>query len=280
MATKREAARNPRRAGAGFAAEPVTSGGSLTDRVTEALLEMIQTGALPPQSRLPSEQAMGEKFGVSRTVIREAVSRLKSEGLVETRQGSGAFVRRGSGHVPFRISVNADSVQSVLRVMELRHTLESEIAALAAERHNAKQLAVIRKALDAIGKANRAGKDAASEDVAYHIAIARATGNSLFPDLLTYLSRNLRGAVRVLRKHESRRPDFTDQVCDEHKAIFAAIAARDVAGARQAAGDHLSNAATRFESAGAAVFGGPTAEAAASRRGSKVATGGSARKAK
>ena len=67
----------------------------MPDRVTAALLSLIRTGEYPPGARLPSEMRMATSFGVSRTVIREAVSRLKSEGLVESRQGSGVYVRTG-----------------------------------------------------------------------------------------------------------------------------------------------------------------------------------------
>src|SRR5712691_2780362 len=88
--------------------------GTLTDKVTEALVRLIRGGEYPAESRLPSEKEMAERFGVSRTVVREAVSRLKSEGLVESYQGKGVFVRRTSADVPFRIDQGAsESVRSV-----------------------------------------------------------------------------------------------------------------------------------------------------------------------
>ena len=118
-----------------FKVERLTVAGSLTDRVCEALVQLISGEDFPPGSRLPSEMKMAGRFGVSRTVIREAVSRLKSEGLVESRQGSGVFVREGNMDAPFRLDPNIlDSIQSVLQVVELRMVLEGEIAAIAASR--------------------------------------------------------------------------------------------------------------------------------------------------
>ena len=86
-----------------FKVERLAVSESLTDRVCEALTQLIRGNDFPPGSRLPSEMGMAGRFGVSRTVIREAVSRLKSEGLVETRQGSGVFVREENMQAPFRI---------------------------------------------------------------------------------------------------------------------------------------------------------------------------------
>ena len=124
--------------------ERLSTPGSLTDRVSDALVHLIRGEDFPPGSRLPSEAKMADRFGVSRTVIREAVSRLKSEGLVESRQGSGVFVREENTDAPFRIDPNImDSAKSLLQVVELRKVLESEIAALAAKRRSAAQLVAI-----------------------------------------------------------------------------------------------------------------------------------------
>src|SRR5437867_6468012 len=136
-----------------FELEPLAPSGTLADRVTQILLQKIESGEFSPGDRLPTEQVMVQRLGVSRTVIREAVSRLKSEGLVETRQGSGAFVRERNGMTPFRIDVDArDSLAAVLRVIELRRGIEAEAAALAAERRSEAHLAQIKRALRAIQK--------------------------------------------------------------------------------------------------------------------------------
>src|SRR5439155_14909793 len=110
----------------------------LSDRVAEALRERIGSGKLSISDQLPSENAMAAEFGVSRAVVREAVSRLKSEGMLYARQGKGIFVAPTALIRPLRIAPEAArSLQSVLGIVELRRALEAEAAALAAERRTA-----------------------------------------------------------------------------------------------------------------------------------------------
>src|SRR5258708_8901497 len=107
----------------------------LTDRVAGALLEKLGEGALFTGARLTSEKALAQQFGVSRTVLREAISRLKHEGVVEGRQGSGVYVTQQAGVKPLRIEIGAvESMESVLQIMELRRAMEAEAAAQAALR--------------------------------------------------------------------------------------------------------------------------------------------------
>jgi DNA-binding FadR family transcriptional regulator len=201
-------------------------------------------------SQLPSEQAMAEGFGVSRTVIREAISRLKSEGLIDTRQGRGAFVRTDRLDVPFRIDFDSeDLLGSLLHIIELRRGLDSEIAFLAAERRKRDQMAAIRRALADIERASKAGRDAVAEDLSFHSSIALATGNPIFPELLRFLNRFLYVAVRVTRANEDRRGEFSEQARVEHNAIAEAIERQDPEAAATAAKMHMINAAVRIKSA-------------------------------
>ena len=240
-----------------FPIETLGPPSKMPDRVTAALLSLIRTGDYLPGARLPSEMSMAKSFGVSRTVIREAVSRLKSEGLVESRQGSGVFVRTGSMDTPFRIDpAVTGSAQSLLQVVELRRGLESEIAALAAERRSPAQLDEIRAALDAIETDVLAGGDGVDADMAFHRAIARATGNPHFLSLWDFLGQFLRGAMIVTRALEARRPDMGSQVLDEHHALAAAIAAGDAAAASAAARHHMVMASRRIATLEAGALGG------------------------
>jgi DNA-binding FadR family transcriptional regulator len=236
--------------GDSFPAQPIVSGGSLTDRVTEALMNKIQGEELAPGSQLPSEQVMATRFGVSRTVIREAISRLKSEGLVDTRQGRGAFVRAGSTDVPFRIDFDIrDPLQSLLYILEMRESLDSEIAFLAAERRSRDQMAEIKRALAEIERATRSGRDGVAEDVKFHWSIARATGNPFFAELIQFLSRFLSRATLVTRSNEGRRDALAQQTRLEHESIVQAIERRDPKAASVAARTHMINAASRIKSA-------------------------------
>lgn len=240
-----------------FPIEALAAPSKMPDRVTAALLSLIRTGDYPPGARLPSEMRMAQSFGVSRTVIREAVSRLKSEGLVESRQGSGVFVRTVGMDTPFRIDpAVTGSAHSLLQVLELRRGLESEIAALAAERRSPAQLDEIRAAHDAIGIDVRAGGDGVDADMAFHRAIARATGNPHFLSLWDFLGQFLRGAMIITRALEARRPDMAGQVLDEHLAVLAAIVAGDAAAAAAAARHHMVMASRRIATLEAGALGG------------------------
>lgn len=236
---------------AGFSPQPIAVARTLADQVTENLKTRIHANEFAG-SQLPSEQAMAEGFGVSRTVIREAVSRLKAEGLIDTRQGRGAFIRTDRLDVPFRIDLNsADLLGSLLHIIELRRGLDAEIAYLAATRRKREQMAAIRRALADIDKASKAGRDAAAEDLAFHLSIARATGNPLFLELLRFLNQFLYIAIRVTRANEDRRLEYSEQTRVEHIAIASAIERQDPEAAAIAAKTHMINAAVRIKSADA-----------------------------
>lgn len=233
-----------------FQVEPLQQPVKMPDRVTTALLQLIRSGDYPARSRLPTEMEMAKRFGVSRTVIREAVSRLKSEGLVESRQGSGVFVREISLDAPFRIDpVVVESVTTVLQIVELRRGLESEIAALAAVRCNKRELAAIRASLLAIDRAERAGGDGVEADMEFHRSMARATRNPHFLALWDFLGQFLKGTMTITRGIEARREEMREQVRNEHQALVTAIAAGDGEAARLAARHHMDMAAHRMQSA-------------------------------
>jgi len=237
--------------------DPVVRGtpdATLADRVTELIAKDIRGRVYPVNSRLPTEQSMTEQYGVSRTVVREAIARLKSEGLVETRQGSGTVVRDPAGADAFRLGQGdpraaGDPAQGVLRILELRRGIEAEMAALAAERRSAADMAQIQQALRAISGAVKAGGDGVREDLALHMAISHAAHNVHYTELLGLLTRALHDAIRLTRGNEARRADLAAQVLAEHEAICEAIRARDPAAARTAAFLHMHNTARRIEQA-------------------------------
>ena len=232
-----------------FNVERLTVSGSLADRVCEALTQLIRGNDFPPGSRLPSEMNMANRFGVSRTVIREAVSRLKSEGLVESRQGSGVFVREESMHTPFRIDpCIVESIPSILEVVELRMALEGEIAALAAKRRTDQQLVAIRTALRQIEIDEQDGKDGVAADIAFHRSIAEATNNPHFLALIEFLFNFLKNATQVTRSYESTKRALLKEVKSEHAIIVEAIARQDEEAARSAARRHMEGASRRLAS--------------------------------
>ncbi len=201
---------------------------------------------------------MMSQMGVSRTVVREAIAALRAEGLVVTRQGLGAFVAADVQRLPFRIDPDGlRSIGEVLNVMELRMAIEAEAAGFAAERASPSQLHAIDAALDAIGQAIARGDSAIDEDLAFHHAIADATGNPQFTDFLEYLGRFIipRQSVRVAAQPDGAQRPYLATIQSEHRAIFAAISGRDAAAAREAMRRHLVNGRDRYRQLATAAAG-------------------------
>lgn len=221
----------------------------LSERVASQLSDEIRAGRMAPGDRLPTEVALASAYGVSRTVVREAVTRLKSLGMVASRQGSGVFVV-DAACVPLSFDArSAQSLQAVLQMVEVRRGLEAEVASLAAARRSYADLNDIRQAMQALDDAVRAGGDGAEQDVAFHRAIALAARNPFLISTLDYLRQFLRGVTRVTRANEARRKDFARQVHTEHEAIVRAIEAGDGTRARRAASRHMDNAIGRIRQA-------------------------------
>lgn len=220
---------------------------ALSDTVARQLLEKIDLGLFPRGGKLPTEAVLAQEFGVSRTVVREAVSRLRNEGVVAPRQGSGVFVTGQAGIKPLRIDyTEVDSPEAVLQIVELRRAIEAEVAAQAARRRTDADLAAIDAALARIDREADAGGDGVAADVAFHRSLAVATRNPYFVKTLEFLSQYLEAATAVTRRNEARRADFSRQVREEHAAIVAAIRQGDEAAARTAAHTHMLNAAQRL----------------------------------
>ncbi len=223
----------------------------LSDRLAALLAGQIERGELNAGDRLPTEPQLAQAHGVSRTVVREAVHQLRSRGLLVSRQGSGVFVAPPAPHQPLAFDPSVlESLASVVQIVEVRRAIEGEIAALAAQRATRNSVATLRRALARLDAAVKAGGDGVAEDLAFHRAIAEATGNPHFSLLLGYLEQYLREAMRVTRGNEARDREFMDAVRAEHVAIVDAIAAHDEAAARNAATEHMRRAARRLEAGG------------------------------
>jgi GntR family transcriptional repressor for pyruvate dehydrogenase complex len=220
---------------------------NLTDQVSATLTERIAAGELTPGSRLPTEQELSTEFGVSRTVVREAISRLKSECLVETRQGSGAFVAQTKLGVPFRIDPNSvGSRDATVEILELRLAVESEAAALAAERATRKQLKAIRDAMEAVQAAFARGDAGLDEDLQFHRAIAEAANNRRYLELTEFLERYVRAQIELTGGTLARKGRM-NETQNDHERIWQAIAARDADAARETARRHFRQGILRIE---------------------------------
>jgi DNA-binding FadR family transcriptional regulator len=217
--------------------------------LVEALGDRIRDGRLATGHKLPTEAAIMAEFEVSRTVVREAISKLQAAGLVETRHGIGTFVLGLGDGGAFRIAPEQmATLNDVIAVLELRIGIETEAAALAAQRRSAGQLATMREALAAFEAAIEAGRDAVAADFQFHLEIARATGNPHYEQLMATL-----GAPSIPRARlaslvdtdAAERQSYLKRVNAEHDSILDAIVAQDVEAARAAMRTHLANSRER-----------------------------------
>ncbi len=223
--------------------EDIVAGISLSSRVAKILREKIRNSELLPGARLPTEQAMSQHFGVSRTVIREAMASLKRDGLVETRQGSGSFVRKSATDPVFQIDAQIEqSVQELRNLIDLRRGIEGEVAALAAQRRTPQQLQQIKDAFANFSKALEDGRDGVPEDVAFHLSLAKATENPYWVRLTNSYATQIGFGTRITRASEAKRQDYAKHLLIEHEAIVQAIEAGDAVAARLAAIKHMERA--------------------------------------
>lgn len=222
---------------------------NLTGALVHRLAEEIRGGRLAPGARLPTEQELMREAGVSRTVVREAVSALRAEGLVVTRQGVGAFVTERPGEGIFRLtSAEAEGLQQVIQILELRLAIEVEAAGLAAERRDAAALVALAVAEAAFDAAMAAGGDAAEADFALHRAIFMATANPYFLRFLEGIGRHAipRRALWLKERSEVERRAYLHQVRAEHVRVVQAIRDSDADAARAAMRAHLEAARDRY----------------------------------
>ena len=221
---------------------------SLAHDVVDALAGRIRDGSLAPGDKLPTEAEIMEEFGVSRTVVREAISRLQAAGLVATRHGVGTFVVGMGDGVSFRISPDQlGTLQDVIAVLELRIAVETECAALAAVRRTPENLATLRNALNAFLAAVAEGRDAVGPDFQFHLEIARATQNHHFVDLMATLGGMMipRARLEPPGPLTPEREAYLRRVNTEHESIVDAISRQDPEAARAAMRTHLANSRER-----------------------------------
>ncbi|WP_027014259.1 FadR/GntR family transcriptional regulator [Comamonas composti] len=232
----------------------IQPGLNLADQVAQQLEARIRSGSLQPGQKLPTEAELVQQFEVSRTVVREAISRLKSRHLVESRQGSGMYVKSSIIEPLDFEALPAAGKNAVIQITEVRRALEAEMAELAARRRTDEDLQRIRQAVADLAQAVRAGHDGVKEDMAFHRSIAQAAGNPFLLSTLDYLVQFLHGAMRITRANEARRDDFSRAVEQEHERIVQAIEAGDAKAARRAAATHMKNAIGRIQRADASFW--------------------------
>jgi GntR family transcriptional repressor for pyruvate dehydrogenase complex len=226
--------------------------GGLVQEVVQHLSELINEGTLRPGDKLPTESAILSEMAVSRTVVREAISRLQASGLVETRHGIGTFVLAQATANSFSIGdQDMATVDDVIAVLELRISLETEAAGLAALRAKPEHLENMCIALETFNTAIHASSDAVPSDFQFHMEVANATGNRHFAELMTYLGTRIipRTRINTAAQAPEGREAYLSRVHSEHESIYNAIRHHEPESARAAMRLHLSNSRDRLRKA-------------------------------
>lgn len=221
----------------------------LAELVVDTLRKRILAGDYGSSGKLPTENKLAETFGVSRTVVREALAALSADGLVQARQGAGVFVV-ANALSPFS-AIGADrstKISVAINVLEVRMGIEIEAAGLAAQRRSFSQEAEIQEAWNEFERLLQLGEPTGKADFAFHRAIAAATNNPFYIEVLDGL-----GSRTIPCDVSSPWGTETVLTCDyqvglqrEHLAILQAISAQDADAAREAMRLHLSRSQERY----------------------------------
>jgi GntR family transcriptional regulator, transcriptional repressor for pyruvate dehydrogenase complex len=221
---------------------------TLVTQVSRKLRADIDRGIYMPGDKLPSEAQLTLDYAVSRTVVREAIASLRSDGLVEARRGSGVYVLEPAEATdqPFT-NLNVEKISSVIELLELRSACEIEAAGLAASRRSASQMDEIVAASRKVSACLQAGMPTRDADFELHLAVANATNNPRFGELLRLLRSGIIPRGELQGAAVGQRPlDYNISLQEEHDAIIDAILDGDVDAAREAMRRHLKGSLRRY----------------------------------
>jgi GntR family transcriptional regulator, transcriptional repressor for pyruvate dehydrogenase complex len=215
----------------------------ISEIVREQIEEMIRSGDLQPGEKLSSVVQLAEQFQVSRSAVREALSALRAVGAVTIRQGEGTFVNEydfSGMYNPLKTG-QVISKQEMLDLFEVRKIIEAGAAELAALKRSDEDLEALNQALSDMKTATGESVGEAA-DVAFHLAVAAATGNKTMVEMMEQLSDTLRRTMFEARRVWLFSEQKTlSRLYEEHVHVYDAIAAQDPEAARQAMLSHLSH---------------------------------------
>ncbi|SEN71070.1 transcriptional regulator, GntR family [Loktanella fryxellensis] len=221
---------------------------TLVSQVSDDLRRQIEAGAFRPGERLPSEAALTQVHSVSRTVIREAIAILRSDGLVETRKGAGVFAldpAKSHRNGPFS-DLNTGRISEAIEMLEMRSAFEIKSAGLAAMRRSNAQLDAIVRHHEAVGQCLARGETTRESDFQFHFAVAEATQNTRFPQFLTLIREGIMPRAQLTATTERVKPTPNPYLQQEHGAIVGAIMDGDAKAAEAAMTLHLDGSLRRY----------------------------------
>ena len=231
----------------------------LGDELYRSLIALIESPEYPEGARLPPENALAKRFGVSRPTVRETLVKLRDEGFIASRRGAGSFVQipivrqLPSPSQAFAPAYRAiDSFEQIRLCYGFRRALEGEAAAIAAEAHSSADMGNLGRALSRLDRAFAGRTVGVDADFRFHLAVADATRNSWFVTTLQAMRSQIETTIDVARALSlSRGEAVRREAQDEHVAIHDAILRRDAPKAREAMRRHLTNTCDR-------IYGGPS----------------------
>ena len=206
----------------------------LPDEIAQNIFAAIDSGGLQPGDQLPTEQSLSKQFGVARTVIREAISLLKHDGVIRARQGVGAFVNEAFDRSAF----------------QLRTGVQADAAALAATQRSADHLATMQEWLTQMAQAMQTGQHALEQrlnaESAFYRVVNEASGNDYYVQFIGIIEARIDENLRSVALKNVKASEWGDKIVAEHSKVFEAVRDQDADRARQAARAHFENAATRL----------------------------------
>ncbi len=224
----------------------IRRGEHLPARIAGQIAREIAEGRIGPGEKLPTEHILAKTFGVSRSVVREAIAQLRNEGLVETRQGVGAFVTETSARQSLRIEQgDLYDRESFRSLFQLRMPLEIEAAGLAALHHDADDLQKLDEALAQMTGAEKWTDQGIAADLVFHRVVAAATHNEYYPLFIGFIAERISLAINAARA-TAVLEEIVEITIAEHVAVRDAVASRDPLKARHAMRQHLLGAAARI----------------------------------
>lgn len=224
----------------------------LPDEVAASISAALENGQLKPGDKLPSENELSERFGVARTVVREAISLLKYDGIVDSRRGVGAFISKAENRSAFRISPACFEIRKqIVQLLQLRTGVQAGASALAAEMRTPEQLREIEQAFEAMSIADEKGPEEALEkrvesELLFYRLITLASANSYYADVVGMIESNIQTNLRSAFLKNAAASEFGAEILLEHEAVLKALQERDVEGARIATRIRFERAAQRL----------------------------------
>lgn len=217
---------------------------ALSDYVYHKLFSKIAGGEYGLHQRLPSEHEICQAYNVSRPIVRAALDRLRADGLVYSRQGSGTFIRVGTSQ-PVVGFGPVGTIGDIQRCYEFRIGFEGEGAYFAAKRANGDAIGEIKATMGPLLRGAKRFQYADDADIQFHFAVARASNNQYYVQALNALREHISIGMKIGGTCLNGSDRAIERVIEEHEAVIRAIVDRDADGARDAMRRHVVNSQSR-----------------------------------